>query len=161
MVETETNVLGTLVVIGQGYVGLPLAHAASLAGHRAVGLELNREVVDALNAGRSHLEDLSDGDIRQMLEHGYRATADVTLIGEADVVVICVPTPLSADGGPDLSAVIGACWSIAENLKPGTLVVLESTTYPGTTEDVVLPILERSEERRVGKECRSRWSPYH
>jgi UDP-N-acetyl-D-glucosamine dehydrogenase len=134
--------LETLVVIGQGYVGLPLASAASGAGYRVIGLDLNVEVVFALNAGRSHVDDLDDAEIQRMLEQGYRATQDVSAIGEADVVVICVPTPLSADGGPDLGAVKGACVSIAANLKPGTLVVLESTTYPGTTEDVVLPILE-------------------
>ena len=137
-----TKALGTLVVIGQGYVGLPLALAANGAGHRVVGLDLNRGVVDGLNAGRSHIEDLNDAHIQQMLDRGYRATDDVSVIAEADVVVICVPTPLSPDGGPDLGAVKGACVSIAEHLKPGTLVVLESTTYPGTTEDVVLPILE-------------------
>ena len=140
--ETVMQTLGTLVVIGQGYVGLPLALAANGAGHRVVGLDLNRGLVDGLNAGRSHIEDLNDAHIQQMLDHGYRATDDVSVIAEADVVVICVPTPLSPDGGPDLRAVKGACVSIAEHLKLGTLVVLESTTYPGTTEDVVLPILE-------------------
>jgi len=142
MLVKGLNALETLVVIGQGYVGLPLASAASGAGYRVIGLDLNVEVVAALNAGRSHVDDLDDAEIQRMLEHGYRATQDVTAIGEADVVVICVPTPLSADGGPDLGAVKGACVSIGDNLKPGTLVVLESTTYPGTTEAVVLPILE-------------------
>ena len=89
------NALETLVVIGQGYVGLPLASAASGAGYRVMGLDLNLEVVTALNAGRSHIDDMDDVDIKRMLEHGYRATQDGCVIGEADVVAICVPTPLS------------------------------------------------------------------
>lgn len=133
---------GTLVVIGQGYVGLPLALAAAESGFRVIGLDTNREAVDTLNSGRSRVDDLSDADIRRMLDAGYRATDDASAIQEADTVVICVPTPLSPDGGPDLGAVTAACENVAACMRPGALVVLESTTYPGTTEDIVLPILE-------------------
>lgn len=134
----------TLVVIGQGYVGLPLAQAASEAGFRVWGFDLSASVVAGLNAGSSHVDDVSDSDIAAMLAVGYRATTDATVIAGADVVTICVPTPLGGDGGPDLGAVISATRTIAGNLSPNTLVVLESTTYPGTTEDVVLPILTAS-----------------
>ncbi|GAA1351565.1 nucleotide sugar dehydrogenase [Falsarthrobacter nasiphocae] len=132
-----------IVIIGQGYVGLPLAKEACAAGLSVVGLDLNRKTVDALNAGRSHVDDLSDQDIATMLTQGYRATADASAIAEADVVIICVPTPLNADGSsPDLGPVEGAMKSIAAHLKKGALVVLESTTYPGTTDTLVKGILD-------------------
>ncbi|MEE6274669.1 nucleotide sugar dehydrogenase, partial [Georgenia sp. MJ206] len=134
----------TLVVVGQGYVGLPLAHAAGSGGFRVYGFESNEEVAQSLNAGRSHVDDIADADISRMLSHGYRATTDASVISQADVVVICVPTPLADDSSPDMSAVISATETTAKHLQPGTLVVLESTTYPGTTEELVLPILETS-----------------
>jgi nucleotide sugar dehydrogenase len=130
------------VIIGLGYVGLPLAQEASKAGMHVLGFDINQGVVDALNAGTSHIDDLSDADIAEMVDLGFRATTDETEIAEAGVAVICVPTPLSQDGGPDLRAVESAVDAVARNLKPGTLVVLESTTYPGTTDEVVRPKLE-------------------
>jgi UDP-N-acetyl-D-glucosamine dehydrogenase len=133
-----------VVVIGLGYVGLPLAQAATLAGLEVTGLDLNTDLVHGLMSGTSHVDDLSDADISEMLTRGFSATCDASCIETASVVVICVPTPLSQDGGPDLGAVRGATKSIANKLKSGTLVILESTTYPGTTEEVVLPILEES-----------------
>ena len=102
-----------------------------------LGYDINQGVVDALNAGRSHVDDLSDDDIAEMLAAGFEATTDESRIAEARVAVICVPTPLSEDGGPDLRAVESAVDAVARNLRPGTLVVLESTTYPGTTDEVV------------------------
>jgi UDP-N-acetyl-D-glucosamine dehydrogenase len=133
-----------LVVVGLGYVGLPLAQAASKAGLAVTGLDLNEAVVSGLNSGRSHVDDLSTADIETMLAQGFKASSDESVISGADVVVVCVPTPLSEDGGPDLGAVIGATKAIARNLKAGQLVVLESTTYPGTTDDIVKPLLEES-----------------
>lgn len=131
-----------LVVVGLGYVGLPLAQAASGAGLSVRGFDLNGAIVDGLNAGHSHVDDLSDDDIATMLAQGFRATTDDAILGEADTIVICVPTPLSPDGGPDLGAVLGATRSIAKHLHKGQLVILESTTYPGTTDEDVRPILE-------------------
>jgi nucleotide sugar dehydrogenase len=133
-----------LVIVGQGYVGLPLAYEASKAGFEVVGLDLDAERVTNLNAGRSHVDDLSDEDIRKMLELGYTASSDPKTIAAADVIVICVPTPLSDSGAPNLDAVVGATTAIAKNLRSGSLVVLESTTYPGTTEDLLLPLLRES-----------------
>lgn len=133
-----------LVVVGLGYVGLPLAQAASKAGLAVTGLDLNEAVVSGLNGGKSHVDDLSTADIETMLAQGFKASSDESVISGADVVVVCVPTPLSEDGGPDLGAVIGATKAIARNLKAGQLVVLESTTYPGTTDDIVKPLLEES-----------------
>ena len=131
-----------LVVIGQGYVGLPLSRAASNAGFNVRGLDVSQDVVDDLNSGTSHVEDIPDAELRKMLENGYRATTDNRVIQEADVIVICVPTPLGDAGRPDLHAVESATQAIAENLRRKSLVVLESTTYPGTTEELLLPALE-------------------
>lgn len=132
------------VVIGQGYVGLPLARGAALAGLEVVGLDLNALVVENLNAGMSHVDDISDSELREMLDCGYRASSDISELGDATHVVICVPTPLGDDGRPDLRAVVGASESIASMLSSQTTVILESTTYPGTTQDLVLPIIQKS-----------------
>ena len=131
-----------LVVVGLGYVGLPLAQAASAAGLKVAGLDRNASVVDGLNSGRSHVDDLSDAEVGQMLAAGFLATTDPGILATAGAAVICVPTPLGEDGGPDLRAVLSATRDIATHLHAGMLVVLESTTHPGTTDDVVRPILE-------------------
>ncbi|WP_420111372.1 nucleotide sugar dehydrogenase [Pseudactinotalea sp.] len=131
-----------VVVLGLGYVGLPLAQEAVRAGLSVIGFDVNEGVIEGLNAGRSHVDDLADADIASMVASGFRATSDETEIAQARAAVVCVPTPLSEDGGPDLGAVMSATRTIARNLQPGMLVVLESTTYPGTTDEVVRPILE-------------------
>jgi nucleotide sugar dehydrogenase len=133
-----------VVILGLGYVGLPLAQEAIRGGMSVLGYDVNPQVVAALNAGRSHVDDLSDGDIVKMIEAGFRATTTESEICTADTAVICVPTPLSEADGPDLRAVTGATAAVARNLRPGMLVILESTTYPGTTDEVVRPILEES-----------------
>lgn len=132
------------VIIGVGYVGLPLAHRATECGLGIVGFDVDQKVVDQLNQGRSHVDDLSDADVAAMVDRGFRASADPSIISAASTVVICVPTPLGEDGGPDLKYVQSAAETIAQHIKTGQTIVLESTTYPGTTEEVVLPILERS-----------------
>jgi len=134
----------TLAVIGLGYVGLPLVREACGSGLSVIGYDVSERVVRALSEGRSHVDDLSDADVRRMLDSGLRVTSDACLLTEADVVVICVPTPLSEDGGPDLTAVTSATCAVRDHLTPGTLVVLESTTWPGTTDEVVRPLLEES-----------------
>jgi nucleotide sugar dehydrogenase len=133
-----------LAVIGLGYVGLPLAVTASQAGLAVRGLDLSRGLVASLAAGRSHVGDVSDDELTGALAQGFRPTTDPADLDGADVVVICVPTPLGASGVPDLTAVESAAAAVAASLAPGMLVVLESTTYPGTTEDLLLPILEGS-----------------
>lgn len=130
------------VMIGMGYVGLPLAREASAAGLTVIGLDINPEVVDGLNHGRSHVDDLADSDVVQMLGRGFFATADASLLRRARTIVVCVPTPLSSDGAPDLGPLRTAAVSVADHLQPGTLVILESTTYPGTTDEEIRPILE-------------------
>ena len=130
------------VILGLGYVGLPLAQEATRAGLTVLGFDINQGVVDDLNAGRSHVDDLSDDDIAAMRAGGFEATTDESRIAEAKVAVICVPTPLSPEGGPDLRAVESAVGAVARNVHAGMLVILESTTYPGTTDEVVRPALE-------------------
>ncbi|OAV51193.1 nucleotide sugar dehydrogenase [Enteractinococcus helveticum] len=147
-----------LVVIGQGYVGLPLSRAASNAGFNVTGLDVSQRIVDDLNAGKSHVEDIPAADLRQMLDNGYQATTDNTVIQNADVVVICVPTPLGDAGRPDLQAVESATKATAENLRRQTLVVLESTTYPGTTEELLLPALEAN-NRKLDQDFYLAFSP--
>ncbi|PWU50659.1 nucleotide sugar dehydrogenase [Micromonospora sp. S4605] len=131
-----------VVIIGLGYVGLPLAREATSAGMSVIGFDVSLPLVNALNDGRSHVDDLSDDDVVLMREGGFRATTDEGEIAAAKAAVICVPTPLSEEGGPDLGAVQLATEAVARNLRPGMLVVLESTTYPGTTDELVRPILE-------------------
>ncbi len=134
----------SLAVIGLGYVGLPLALEAIRAGIAVVGYDTSHRVIRDLNAGGSHVDDLCDSDISEMLGRGFRATESIADIRDANTYVICVPTPLSPEGGPDLSAVRLAARAVAEVIDGGDLVVLESTTYPGTTEEVLAPILESS-----------------
>ena len=130
------------VIIGMGYVGLPLAREASAAGLAVVGFDVSPEVVDGLNHGRSHVDDLADSDVVEMLGRGFFATTDARPLRRARTIVVCVPTPLSSDGLPDLGPLRAAAVSIAEHLQSGTLVILESTTYPGTTDEEIRPILE-------------------
>ncbi|MFI9748520.1 nucleotide sugar dehydrogenase [Streptomyces collinus] len=147
-----------LVVVGLGYVGLPLARSAAAAGLKVVGLDRSRRVVEGLNAGRSHVDDISDAEVRAMLEQGFEAVDRADVIAGAAAVVVCVPTPLTEHGAPDLGAVHAAVEDIAAHLTAGTLVVLESTTYPGTTDEVVRPRLEAG-GLRVGIDFHLAFSP--
>ncbi|BCJ54700.1 UDP-N-acetyl-D-glucosamine dehydrogenase [Actinoplanes sp. NBRC 14428] len=148
-----------VVILGLGYVGLPLAQQAIRAGMSVLGFDVNPAVVAALGAGRSHVDDLSDADVAEMIAGGFRTTADETRIAEAGTAVICVPTPLSEGDGPDLRAVTGATGAVGRNLRPGMLVVLESTTYPGTTDDVVRPLLEKLSGLTAGIDFHVAFSP--
>ena len=148
-----------VAVVGQGYVGLPLAIAAAQAGHRVVGIDLMADRVADLNAGRSPVGDVTDADLEAVLATGaYRAAEDFSTVAEAEVVILCVPTPYLADA-PDLSYVEAAASSVGDQLAHGALVILESTTYPGTTEEVLIPILERTTGRKVGEGFELVFSP--
>ena len=133
-----------LVVIGLGYVGLPVVLEAVQAGIECVGLDNSSRIVNGLNAGTSHVDDISDEQVAKLLSLGFQATSDPSVLQNANVVVICVPTPLREDQSPDLGAVTSASQAIRDFLHPGMLVVLESTTYPGTTDGLVRGILEES-----------------
>lgn len=132
-----------LVVVGVGYVGLPLAEAACAAGMSVVGYDTSPSVAATVAAGRSHVPDVSVSRLRAMRARGFTVTTDAAVLGNAETIVLCLPTGLNPEGGPDLGAVRGAAETVAEHLRPGTLVVLESTSFPGTTDEVVRPILER------------------
>lgn len=132
-----------IATIGLGYVGLPLALTISEAGFPTTGLDLNAARVDAINAGEKVISYFADDRVSNAVRSGrFSATGDASALAEADVVIICVPTPLSAAREPDLSYVIRAAETIAEWLRPGQLVVLESTVWPGATATVLKPILE-------------------
>ena len=132
-----------IIVVGQGYVGLPVAMRANEVGFQTVGFELDPRRLADLRAGDSYVEDVPSEQLQRATAMGYCATNDVGDLHDFDVAVISVPTPLR-EGVPDLSYVESAARSLAEVLSPGSLVVLESTTYPGTTEELVRPILEAS-----------------
>lgn len=130
-------------VCGMGYVGLPLAAAAARAGFRLVGFDIDEGKINALNDGRSYIDAVPGADLKALrTDARFRATGDFAELADCDVIVVCVPTPLSRHREPDLSFVEATSRTIGRYLRPGQLVVIESTTYPGTTEEVVKPILE-------------------
>ncbi|MET8046330.1 nucleotide sugar dehydrogenase [Streptosporangium sp. NPDC005286] len=148
-----------LAIIGLGYVGMPLAKEATAAGLRVVGFEVDLGKIAALNAGRSYIDDLTDADLEHMLAGGFTATGDESVLADSRTIVICVPTPLDEDHRPDLSAVEGATGTVARNLRAGSLVVLESTTWPGTTDEVARPILEEGSGLTAGTDFHLAFSP--
>ena len=139
------NRASTVGIIGMGYVGLPLAVAAFDAGFRIVGFDVDPDKISGINGGRSPIGRIADQKIAEMRTgERFEVTADYARLGECDMVIICVPTPLNKYREPDLSYVVGTTQRIAEHLRVGQLISLESTTYPGTTRDVMRPILEAS-----------------
>lgn len=141
-VDDGTAVLG---VVGLGYVGLPLAVEAAGRGFRVLGFDVAERVVAGVNAGESHIQDVPGDAVAALVAEGrLAATTDLARLAECDCISICVPTPLNKTKDPDLSYVVSASEAIAGALRPGQLVVLESTTYPGTTREVLLPALEAS-----------------
>ena len=147
-----------VAILGLGYVGLPLAARAVDCGMSVVGIDVREEIVAGITDGRSHVDDVSDSQVKDMVAKGFRPVRLQTPISPADVFIMCVPTPLSNDGGPDLTAVEHAARSIATGLRRGNLVVLESTSYPGTTEEIVKPMLETS-GLRAGVDFHLAFSP--
>jgi UDP-N-acetyl-D-glucosamine dehydrogenase len=149
----------TLGIIGLGYVGLPLAVEAAGAGIRVLGLDVNESVVSGVNGGRSHIQDVPTEVVRSLVEAGrLEATSSMERLSECDVVSICVPTPLSKTRDPDISFIMAATAAVADHLVTGQLVVLESTTYPGTTREVLLPALEAT-GRTAGEDFYLCFSP--
>jgi UDP-N-acetyl-D-glucosamine dehydrogenase len=134
-----------VAIIGLGYVGLPLGVAFAEGGLRTIGLEVNPAIVDGINRGSSHILDVTSERLAPLTESGMlEATVDPGRLAEADAIVICVPTPLSKTDDPDMSYILSATGAVRGHLRPGQLIVLESTTYPGTTRETVLPMLEES-----------------
>jgi nucleotide sugar dehydrogenase len=147
-----------LAVIGLGYVGLPLAIEATNSKLKVVGYDINESLVTNLNNSTSHVEDISNNQVGNSLEKDLIFTSDSEILGESEYIVISVPTPLT-DYQPDLSFVEAATKSIAENLQKGHVVILESTTYPGTTLEIVKPILEKSSKLIAGEDFLLGYSP--
>ena len=147
-----------LAVIGLGYVGLPLAIEAANNTLKVAGYDINGEVIDNLNKSLSHVEDISDQALNDGLTKELLFTSDSKVLGESEYIVISVPTPLT-DYQPDLSYVEDASKSIGENLKKGQVVILESTTYPGTTLEIVQPILENVSNLKAGEDFLLGYSP--
>jgi UDP-N-acetyl-D-glucosamine dehydrogenase len=130
-------------VVGLGYVGLPLAVELAKAGFRTTGIDLDGRKIQAISEGRSYIPDVTTQDVNQLRTSGQLdATTDFSVVKELDTINICVPTPLRKTKDPDMSYIVSAVESIAEHLHPGMLIILESTTYPGTTDEVVQPLLE-------------------
>jgi len=146
-------------VVGLGYVGLPLAVEMGHVGFSVVGIDVQQAKVDEINRGSSYIQDVPTESLAPLVKSGkLRATTDFSAVSELDTINICVPTPLRKTKDPDMSFIVSACEGIAKHLKPGTLVILESTTYPGTTDELVRPMLERS-DLRVGEEIFLCFSP--
>ncbi|HWP59966.1 MAG TPA: nucleotide sugar dehydrogenase [Candidatus Acidoferrales bacterium] len=149
----------TAAVIGLGYVGLPLALEIARAGFRVIGLDIDQSKIAALKQGRSYILDVKDGEIGEALrQHRFLPSGDFGLLGAADTISICVPTPLSKSRDPDISFILAAAEVVKKTLRPGQLVILESTTYPGTTEELILPELEAT-GLVVGKDFYLAFSP--
>ena len=131
-------------IVGLGYVGLPLAMEFAKAGFSVTGIDAQGAKVEKLNAGESYVQDVPNEELRPLLESGkFRATTDFSAVAELDTINIAVPTPLRKTKDPDMSFIVSACGDIAKHFGAGKLLILESTTYPGTTDELVLPMLER------------------
>jgi UDP-N-acetyl-D-glucosamine dehydrogenase len=146
-------------VVGLGYVGLPLAVELARAGYRVLGFDVNPDVVEGLNQGRSHVKDITDAQLKSAMECGrFSATTDMERLSEPDAISICVPTPLSKFKDPDVSYIVGATDAVKKRLRRGQAIVLESTTYPGTTREILLPALQ-STGLKVGQDFFLAFSP--
>jgi UDP-N-acetyl-D-glucosamine dehydrogenase len=148
-----------VAIVGAGYVGMPLARAFAVAGRNVLLRDVEADVVDGINRGESHIGDVPSGELKKLVDEGrVRATLDMDAAAEADAVVFALPTPLSSQREPDLSIVRGAVEELAPRLRKGQLIVLESTTYPGTTREVLQPILE-SHGLKAGEDFHLAFSP--
>jgi len=147
-------------VVGLGYVGLPLAVEKAKAGFKTIGFDIQRKKVDMVNAGQNYIGDVTDGDLEMLTKTGMlSATDDFGFIRDVDFIAVCVPTPLDSHQQPDISYVRSSFEEIAKNFKKGTMIVLESTTYPGTTEELLRPILESGSGFECGRDFYLGFSP--
>jgi UDP-N-acetyl-D-glucosamine dehydrogenase len=155
-IERQDAICG---VIGLGYVGLPLAVEMARSGYRVIGFDVSDEVVSSINGGHSHIRDIPAPVVAELVHSGHlEATRQTARLAECDVISVCVPTPLSKTRDPDVSYVVAATESVAAALRPGQLIILESTTYPGTTRELMLPKLER-EGMKAGRDFFVCFSP--
>ncbi len=156
-IENHEIVVG---VVGLGYVGLPLAVEKAKAGFKTIGFDVQQEKVDLVNKGHNYIGDVVDDDLVELVNAGQlSATSDFSFVKDVDFIAICVPTPLDSHQQPDISYVKDSTIAISQHLKPGTMVVLESTTYPGTTEELIKPILEEGSGLKCGEDFYLGFSP--
>lgn len=156
-IENKTIIAG---VVGLGYVGLPLAVEKAKAGFKTIGFDVQPSKVDMVNAGHNYIGDVVDRDLERLVKEGMlSATTDFSFVKDVDFIAVCVPTPLDRHQEPDISYVRSSCKEIAKYLNSGTMVVLESTTYPGTTEELIKPILEEGSGLKCGKDFYLGFSP--
>ena len=149
----------TFGIVGLGYVGLPLAVELGRAGYKVLGYDISQRVVDGLNRGKSHIKDISDKDVADLrASKHFEATTDKARLTEADAISICVPTPLSKYKDPDVSFIVSATNAVKATLRRGQVIILESTTYPGTTREIMLPALEGT-GLKVGQDFFLAFSP--
>lgn len=159
LTEKIRNKKARVGVVGLGYVGLPLAVEYAKAGYEVVGIDLSKSKVEALNKGESYIQDVPTEEVAELVKaKKLSATTDFSAVKDLDTINICVPTPLRKTKDPDMSYIVSSCESIAKYFHPGTLVILESTTYPGTTDELVRPMLEKP-DLRVGLEFFLCFSP--
>lgn len=145
LMEKIINKTAVIGVVGLGYVGLPLAVEKAKAGYKVIGFDVQAKKVDMVNQGHNYIGDVVDDELSKLVKEGrLTATTDFSFVKDVDTVSICVPTPLDNYKQPDISYVVNSTKSVAEYLHKDMLIVLESTTYPGTTEEVCKPILEES-----------------
>ncbi|MEA3225579.1 MAG: nucleotide sugar dehydrogenase, partial [Planctomycetota bacterium] len=155
-VQNKEVVVG---VLGLGYVGLPLAREFASAGVKVIGFDVDEKKIKVLNSGRSIIKHVPHSQVKQMVNAGlFTATTKMARLRTVDAVLICVPTPLTENREPDMQFIIGSTKTIAKHLQPGQLIVLESTTYPGTTSELMAPILERT-GLKAGKDFHLAYSP--
>jgi len=160
LLEILENRTARVAVIGLGYVGLPLAVVLADAGFDVTGIDLVTEKIDLLNRGLSYIQDVPAEQVRKHVEAGrLRGTTDFSVLKEIDAVSICVPTPLRKTGDPDLSFIVSASETLAAHLHPGMVVVLESTTYPGTTRELMLPTISAGTDLKAGTDFFLAFSP--
>lgn len=156
-IENKTLIVG---VVGLGYVGLPLSVEKAKVGFRTIGFDVQKEKVDKVNSGQNYIGDVVDSDLKDLVKDGkLSATTDFSFVKDVDFIAICVPTPLDSHQQPDISYVESSARAIAKHLTPNTMVVLESTTYPGTTEELIKPILEEGSGLKCGEDFYLGFSP--
>ena len=154
----EKNII--VGVVGLGYVGLPLAVEKAKAGFKTIGFDVQKSKVEMVNAGKNYIGDVVDSDLKKLVDRKMlSATTDFSFIKNVDFIAICVPTPLDKHQEPDVSYVKNSVQALAQYLKKDTMVVLESTTYPGTTEELIKPMLEKYSGLKCGKEFYLGFSP--
>lgn len=158
LLKKLANKTATIGIVGLGYVGLPLVLRYCEVGYKVVGFDIDQRKVDSLQKGRSYIEHISSGAINSAIAAGFQPTTDFSRVSQTDALILCVPTPLNKYREPDLSFIIDTIDSLLPYLRPGQVVSLESTTYPGTTSEELLPRIE-SKGLKVGSDAFLVYSP--